>query len=420
MLFKVETLNFDLNELIRKLKGGSSYLARKNFKYLNKYTSLWTTSHFLSTVGNVSNETIKNYINSQGLEEKEIVQRTFKFKVLKPTKCKLGKLKTYYEECFKNEKVICPSSIFQDFNFHKVQRKEGELTLYIRQQNSRIEKQNTKLAKYWLKVPGSRNRNSEPFWLGLQGRVIPDEWNLKDSILQEKNGILYLNLVVEKSNNICRVDSKKILSIDLGFNHPIASVMLEDGNMIEHKFYGKEIKNLLYRRDVRLAQLQHSGIENPNVSRYTEGIKHYCHKYVNEILEYALLNNASICVGKLEVGRKLRKGKSSKTMRKKGKVPFFKIMTILQYKARMFSIPLVFVEEYYTSQRCSKCGNVDKNSRNGERYKCVSCGYQQQADLNGAMNIANFQLNQLRSSHPLEGSNLIKYEKIISDASPRL
>jgi len=89
-----------LNEIVRKLKGDSSFLARKKMKYLMKYESLWTPSHFLAKVGNVSEETIKNYINSQGIKEDEVVRRTFKFKILKPTKCKIERLKTYYQECY--------------------------------------------------------------------------------------------------------------------------------------------------------------------------------------------------------------------------------------------------------------------------------------------------------------------------------
>ena len=49
---------------------------------------------------------------------------------------------------------------------------------------------------------------------------------------------------------------------------------------------------------------------------------------------------------------------------------------------------------------CSRCGEVNKNSRNGERYECVSCGYKQQADLNGAINIGRNLVGLLSGSHP--------------------
>ena len=52
-------------------------------------------------------------------------------------------------------------------------------------------------------------------------------------------------------------------------------------------------------------------------------------------------------------------------------------------------ILLVKVSPMYTSQTCSNCGHIDKKSRNGENYQCVSCSYKIDADLNAAININN-------------------------------
>ena len=50
-------------------------------------------------------------------------------------------------------------------------------------------------------------------------------------------------------------------------------------------------------------------------------------------------------------------------------------------------ICLVKVSPAYTSQRCSKCGAIHKESRNGDMYLCIVCGYSEDADLNAAKNI---------------------------------
>ena len=50
-------------------------------------------------------------------------------------------------------------------------------------------------------------------------------------------------------------------------------------------------------------------------------------------------------------------------------------------------LTLVKVSPSYTSQMCSKCGSTNKQSRNGETYKCISCGYVIDADYNAAINI---------------------------------
>ena len=45
------------------------------------------------------------------------------------------------------------------------------------------------------------------------------------------------------------------------------------------------------------------------------------------------------------------------------------------------------VNPAYTSQTCSKCGSVHKESRKGELYECISCGNVIDADFNAALNI---------------------------------
>jgi len=52
-------------------------------------------------------------------------------------------------------------------------------------------------------------------------------------------------------------------------------------------------------------------------------------------------------------------------------------------------IELVKVSPAYTSQTCSCCGHIDKDSRKLEDFHCVSCGYEIDADINASFNIHN-------------------------------
>ncbi len=54
-----------VHKLVKALKGRSSYYLRREFSQLLKLPSLWTNSYFVSTAGNVSNETIRKYIEAQ-------------------------------------------------------------------------------------------------------------------------------------------------------------------------------------------------------------------------------------------------------------------------------------------------------------------------------------------------------------------
>lgn len=48
--------------VIKAFKGRSSYFLRKEFPVLLKLPSLWTSSYFVSTAGNISSEAVRKYI----------------------------------------------------------------------------------------------------------------------------------------------------------------------------------------------------------------------------------------------------------------------------------------------------------------------------------------------------------------------
>lgn len=54
-----------VHKIVKHFKGVSSNILRKEFPHLLKLPSLWTHSYFSSTAGNISNETIKKYIEAQ-------------------------------------------------------------------------------------------------------------------------------------------------------------------------------------------------------------------------------------------------------------------------------------------------------------------------------------------------------------------
>ena len=54
-----------IHKLVKAFKGKSSHFLRKEFPHLLKIPSLWTHSYFVSTAGNISNETVRKYIEAQ-------------------------------------------------------------------------------------------------------------------------------------------------------------------------------------------------------------------------------------------------------------------------------------------------------------------------------------------------------------------
>jgi putative transposase len=64
-LFIKSNPNITISEIVKHLKGYSSYILRKKFKELKKYKSLWTPSYYCETIGLISESTIRKYIEMQ-------------------------------------------------------------------------------------------------------------------------------------------------------------------------------------------------------------------------------------------------------------------------------------------------------------------------------------------------------------------
>lgn len=68
---------------------------------------------------------------------------------------------------------------------------------------------------------------------------------------------------------------------------------------------------------------------------------------------------------------------------------FYQLEQFLTYKAHLVGSEVVDVSARYTSQRCPKCGRINKDNRNHHLhlYQCDRCGYKSNDDRIGAINI---------------------------------
>ena len=74
---------------------------------------------------------------------------------------------------------------------------------------------------------------------------------------------------------------------------------------------------------------------------------------------------------------------------------------------RKYGITISLTNAEYTSQQCSKCGYVHKDNRKTqEKFKCIHCGYEENADLNASINIRErISVDVLRDSLHIEVEN---------------
>jgi len=68
--------------------------------------------------------------------------------------------------------------------------------------------------------------------------------------------------------------------------------------------------------------------------------------------------------------------------------PFAEFQSKIIYKATAEGIPVEIVDPADTSVTCRKCGQTNREYRNGSDFSCTRCGYEVHADVNAAINIA--------------------------------
>ncbi len=118
------------------------------------------------------------------------------------------------------------------------------------------------------------------------------------------------------------------------------------------------------------------------------------HNISQAIVSKAKADNNGIALEELTGIRERtnQKPRSKMERRRSNSWAFYQLRQFLQYKAILAGVSLVVVPPAYTSQTCHKCLHIHpdpkQSYRSGKQFKCVHCGWQGDADFNGANVIA--------------------------------
>ncbi len=109
------------------------------------------------------------------------------------------------------------------------------------------------------------------------------------------------------------------------------------------------------------------------------------HKISKRIIQTAQENEYGIKLEKLDGIRKNRKHRKSFNFALNS-WSFYQLQQFIEYKAKLCGIPVAYADPKYTSQECSRCGNI--GTRKEKEFVCQSCGHFDNADVNASFNIA--------------------------------
>jgi|GEM_PF-2486833 len=172
------------------------------------------------------------------------------------------------------------------------------------------------------------------------------------------------------------------LGVDIGWNK-LATTILATKNP-HLKFCNPTVHGKTFK--TRILQLRHLLKE---AQRKRNAIKKWENRLKNTI-KYVVGFTAREIVSKakrLEAGVAME-NLSFKSVTKGYIVPRYKLIVAIKTLCEREGIPFKTVPAQNTSITCPYCEYTNDKNRVGKRFQCLKCGYQADADIVGAMNIA--------------------------------
>ncbi|WP_019486853.1 MULTISPECIES: RNA-guided endonuclease InsQ/TnpB family protein [Kamptonema] len=263
-----------------------------------------------------------------------------------------------------------------------------------------------------VKVKGNKIYLPKIGWMRFyNSRSIPDGFEIKTVTVRQKADGWYVSIRIENKTVpdfpvISDSEIKTITGCDLGLGK---LVYLSDGSSIDNPRFAtnKKAKRLMRIRQRRVSRKQkrskNRSKDQLRVSKLHNKIQQRRESYQWDVAKRILKRSDAVAVEDLQVGNMMKRcqpvksetgrflsnGQSAKRglNRSIADASWYSLTQKLEYLAVKSGKKLYRVNPQYTSQTCSKCQHVDKNSRNGEKFICINCGHIDDANLQAARNV---------------------------------
>jgi putative transposase len=339
------------------------------------------------------------------------VQKVVKAKVAGLTRIKRQMLDHEYEGL---QRFLRGDSSVELYSANKQQaqrfytrvKPDREYPLSIRKDLIRVERRDTKITRYWVRIPVKLRRGG--VWVAVKPHCeITNDLEICESKLLRRNGEYFLHLTVKREVEI-KTSYPSVLAIDLGIRHAACSVDTRSG---ETHFYGRELRRVgghYFHLRRRLGERKLLKVIKRIGNKESRITNDQLHKIAKAIVDEAERTNAVIAIGNPKGIR--CNGKGRRFNRKLNSWPFWKLRRYIEYKANWRGIAVVEVSEAYTSQLCWRCGATGvRSGKHHGLFECHRCGLKENADRNGAFNMGKRALGQVSKvgavvSQPVTGA----------------
>jgi len=211
-----------------------------------------------------------------------------------------------------------------------------------------------------------------------------ENWKLLKTGYLSKIGKQFYFTFLFESDKIQKINGTETVGLDRGIINVIATSNKE---LISGKPLRKNKRKYLYLK----RKLQAKGTRSAKklLKKISRKEKRFSLNFLHSLTK-KMVSTINVETYVLE---NLSRIKTKKYNKKSNKIISnwgFKLFEeLLKYKAEAKGINIEYVDPSYTSQICSDCQNLDKESRNKGMYSCKLCGLKIHADINAAINIKN-------------------------------
>ena len=196
------------------------------------------------------------------------------------------------------------------------------------------------------------------------------------SFSEDSRGRWYFNIVVEVAVKPSLATNE--VGIDLGLKTTAAC---SNGEFLERKSF--------YRQSEKKLAIAQRANKKKRVKAIHAKIKNQRNDAIHKFTTQLVKNNGLIVVGNVKSSA-IAKTKMAKSVLDAG---WYMLKTQLDYKSKGMQVEFIEVNEKYTTQMCSCCGNISASSPRGRadlgirEWTCALCGTAHDRDINSATNI---------------------------------
>jgi len=233
-------------------------------------------------------------------------------------------------------------------------------------------------------------------------------------IIKTPKGV-FINVVFSKEVKVREPEA--FVGVDLNENN--VTLSLPNGNFVQIITHEREIRTGYFVKRRRIQQKIRAGKRRKELlekygERERNRLNDLYHKLANKIVELAEKYGGIALEDLTEIRESIRY--SAVMNGRLHRWSFRKLQSIIEYKAKLKGVMVVFVNPAHTSSLCPVCGG--KLSPNGHRVlKCLNCGFEADRDVVGSWNISLRALKMWGVTVPPEsppmktgGGKVIRYD----------